>query len=549
MSLRTRLLIWFVAVSMLASSIAAITIAFGLARRMSSDLSALGRDAAAALAAQAGAALEHTVSEFVSVLDPDRTTLPVDELLRQMVPAHAEVTCAAFLPSAPAAAIAAAGTCSADLPARVRAAHFRPAGAMEVAAGIPGSHGYQVPVRVPLAPASARAGGMLLLLVDMEQVLHTRRLFNHANTFASQALILDEHGIVLAHSGAGFRPQPGEMADVPVHLLDGRPFRMADLLHLGVTEGKFARNGALQVFTAESVPDLSWVVLISTPLSTITDLLGASFGFVIPTLALTLGISFLVWWLVAHNLTRGLAAMARTADRLAEDLSTPVPVPPSAELAMVAQALERMRQGLAGYRFAMLRTLMNALEARDEYTRGHSERVTLYAEAIGHHLGLSAADMQTLQVGAILHDVGKLGLDAAVLRKPGRLTAAEWREVQRHPVIGEQILQPLEPLHHVLPIVRSHHERLDGTGYPDGLSGEQIPLLVRIVAVADCYDAMTSHRPYRLALSRERAVAELRDMAGRHLDRTVVQALVQALASMPDLPAAEPAAPMAANLP
>lgn len=166
--------------------------------------------------------------------------------------------------------------------------------------------------------------------------------------------------------------------------------------------------------------------------------------------------------------------------------------------------------------------LANALEAKDAYTRGHSERVGAWSRRIAVGLGLTAAEVETVTQAGLLHDIGKIGVPEPILRKRGALDAGEWAVMRRHPVIGAQIVSPFECLAGAAVVIRHHHERRDGSGYPDGLVGDAIPLGARIVAVADVFDALTSERPYRAALSRQAAIEHLVSEAGRLLDEEVV---------------------------
>ncbi|RMF85603.1 MAG: response regulator [Nitrospinota bacterium] len=176
-----------------------------------------------------------------------------------------------------------------------------------------------------------------------------------------------------------------------------------------------------------------------------------------------------------------------------------------------------------------LRVLVSTLEARDRYTRDHSHRVVQYALAIAERLGLSPEEKESIHFAGYLHDIGKIGIPDRILLKPASLTTEEFKIIQLHPIIGESILQPilLDPLERA--IIRHHHERLDGRGYPDGLSETQIPLLVRIVSVADAFDAMTSPRPYRAPLSLDHTIAELRRWVDRQFDREVVETFLHCL--------------------
>ena len=174
--------------------------------------------------------------------------------------------------------------------------------------------------------------------------------------------------------------------------------------------------------------------------------------------------------------------------------------------------------------------LAAALEAKDSYTAHHSRSIADNAEAVGRTLGMEPADLRTLRFGAAFHDIGKLAVPGTILNKPGRLTDEERARVEQHTVIGEQILGPIDFLSAVRPLVRHGHERWDGGGYPDGIAGEEIPLGARIIFACDAYDAMTTNRPYRSALSPAEAMVELASHAGTQFDPTVVSALLEVLA-------------------
>jgi len=175
----------------------------------------------------------------------------------------------------------------------------------------------------------------------------------------------------------------------------------------------------------------------------------------------------------------------------------------------------------------VVRSLVSAVEAKDQYTRGHSERVALYAQCLALHIGYTEEEADRLYLTGLLHDVGKIGVSDATLKKPGRLTDEEFQEIQRHPDEGWAILQGLQPLSYVLPGLLQHHERVDGKGYPDGLLGEQISQDGRILAVADAYDAMTSDRPYRKGMPTEKAESIIADGAGTQWDQEAVNAFFE----------------------
>lgn len=195
-----------------------------------------------------------------------------------------------------------------------------------------------------------------------------------------------------------------------------------------------------------------------------------------------------------------------------------------------ALAMERARlyRQISDMFTSAIMALTEAMEAKDAYTEGHTRRVTQTSVVIAEEMGLPQADVIRIRTAALLHDIGKIGMPDAILNKVGQVDGQEREIIRRHPLDGERILQPLQHLGEVIPGVAQHHERYDGTGYPRGLRGEEISLDGRIIAVADTFDAMTSSRPYRQALPPERALAELREQAGRQFDPQVVAAFMQA---------------------
>jgi len=173
--------------------------------------------------------------------------------------------------------------------------------------------------------------------------------------------------------------------------------------------------------------------------------------------------------------------------------------------------------------------LMQSLQARDPYTAEHSERVADLSGKIARKLGLPENEVERIVAAARIHDIGKVGIPDSILLKPGPLTPQEWEIMKKHPVIGAEIIKGMEIYDNCVDIVKYEHERWDGSGYPEGLKGEEIPLGARIVAAADVYDALTSDRPYRKALPKEEAIAELKRMRGVKLDPRVVDALLEVL--------------------
>lgn len=180
-----------------------------------------------------------------------------------------------------------------------------------------------------------------------------------------------------------------------------------------------------------------------------------------------------------------------------------------------------------GHMIEVVTSLAGAIDAKDEYTKGHSSSVSRYSEALARALNLPEKDVERIKLGALLHDIGKIGIPESVLRKPSKLTDEEWEIMKQHPTIGaEKVLMPIESLHDLIPIVKYHHEHWDGSGYPEKLKGEDIPLAARIVAVADAYHALISDRPYRKGMSNEKACEILRIGAGVQWDKDLVREFI-----------------------
>ncbi|MBL7081184.1 MAG: HD domain-containing protein [Candidatus Omnitrophica bacterium] len=189
--------------------------------------------------------------------------------------------------------------------------------------------------------------------------------------------------------------------------------------------------------------------------------------------------------------------------------------------------LSRLYDDLRSTYMRTIRALAHAIDARDHYTHRHSENVTKYAVAIAQELGLGIREIDLIRQACELHDLGKIGIRDGVLNKPGPLTKEERIEVQKHPLLAVQILEPLSFLGDVIDLVKHHHEQCDGKGYPDGLKGEQIPLGARILHLADAYDAMRSERPYRGALPKREVLYELKKNSGTQFDTRVVEAFLK----------------------
>ena len=218
------------------------------------------------------------------------------------------------------------------------------------------------------------------------------------------------------------------------------------------------------------------------------------------------------------------------------DLGYRVKIPSQDEIGQLALSFNDMaasladaREKLQDYFYRVVQAMVRSLEAKDPYTRGHSDRVSEYSYAIAVKMGIASGEADLLKKAAQMHDIGKLGIHDEILNKKSDLSESEWDLMRKHPVVGEEILEPVFMDANMLSVIRSHHEHYDGTGYPDGLKAGKASIFSQIVAVADAYDAMTSSRSYRAALTKEEALAKVKAGSGSQFNPAVVQAFVKVL--------------------
>ena len=199
------------------------------------------------------------------------------------------------------------------------------------------------------------------------------------------------------------------------------------------------------------------------------------------------------------------------------------------EIKRINEKLEDSKEQLEQAYLDMVQTLRYTVEAKDSYTRGHSDRVSEYSVLIGEKLGLPAEQIKTLRIGGLFHDIGKIGIPDSILLKPAKLTDEEYSQIKNHPSIGAHILGSAAIFQDIIPIVKHHHERYDGNGYPSRLKGEEIPYLARIAAVADTFDAMTSRRSYRGPIDIEHVKEEIKRCEGTQFDPQIAEVFIEIL--------------------
>jgi putative nucleotidyltransferase with HDIG domain len=317
----------------------------------------------------------------------------------------------------------------------------------------------------------------------------------------------------------------------------GGTVHIAPTLDFSVTRGN---ERVRMLGTYSLVPSLGWAVVAQKPQNAayagIYEMQRTARWLEI----LAIGISVLVSVAAARSITRPIEILTKTSAAISRgDFSQRVKLKSATEIGELASTFNAMTEGLEKFVADLKRAaeenrtlflgsiqmLAGAVDEKDPYTRGHSDRVTRYSVLIAREMGLPADEVERVRVAAQLHDVGKIGIEDRVLKKPGAMTPDEFRLMKAHATKGANILRPVRQLSNVLAGIELHHESLDGRGYPYGLRGEEIPLLARIVTVADTFDAMTTDRPYQAAMEPAYVVAKIRSLAATKFDPVAVQAL------------------------
>jgi HD-GYP domain-containing protein (c-di-GMP phosphodiesterase class II) len=388
--------------------------------------------------------------------------------------------------------------------------------------------------------------GMLAAVVSLDPIL--RRL-QETSVRGRVVFVVDRNGHIVVHPDTrNFVPGAdvsstfrvvAQIKDLPTEL------RATETVRFTMQEGgrKVETIGTYSTF-----PELNWAVVALRSLAKAREDAGVKelntqalkFVLVVTFAALILGYLFAVG---ISTPIRDLAESTRAISR--GEFHQRTPVRGAAEISELAETfnkmagdieeyIERLKEAAEENRelfIGSIRMLAAAIDEKDPYTRGHSGRVAKYSVIIGQELGLSADELDHLRISALLHDVGKIGVDDRVLKKPGSLTSEEFELMKQHPTKGANIMRPVAQLKEMLPGIELHHECVDGKGYPYGLKGNEIPLMARIIAVADTLDAITTNRPYQSAMELDYALGRIRQLTGTKFEVTVVDALDSAIQS------------------
>jgi len=395
-------------------------------------------------------------------------------------------------------------------------------------------------VAVPLKDINENFTGMLAAVVSLDPLL--RRL-QDASVRGRSAFIVDHSGHIVAHPDTkNFVPGTDLTSNSDlVKQIRTLPQELRSTETVRFTQQVKGRNVEM-VGTFSTLPELNWAVVAQRSLAKARDDAGVSelnrqalaFVSVVVLAAVLVGYFFAVG---ISGPIRGLAASTRAISR--GEFHQRSPVRGASEISELAENFNKMAGDIEEYIERLkesaeenrelfvgsIRMLAAAIDEKDPYTRGHSGRVAKYSTLIGRELGLTPEDLDTLRISALLHDVGKIGVEDRVLKKPGALTPEEFGLMKQHTVKGANIMRPVSQLKNMLPGIELHHEHIDGRGYPYGLQGPQIPLMARIIGVADTLDAMTTNRPYQSAMDLDYALTKIKALAGSKFDTVVVNAL------------------------
>jgi putative nucleotidyltransferase with HDIG domain len=397
---------------------------------------------------------------------------------------------------------------------------------------------------VPLKDLTDNFTGMLAAVVSLEPIAQRLR---DASVRGRTVFLIDHSGHIVAH--------PDNKNFVPGAEATGKLVEQIQALppELRTTENKtftetVNKHSVEMIGTYSTFPEVNWAVIAERRLDQaradagVTELNRQALAFVIVVVltAILIGYFFAVG---ISGPIRGLAASTRAISR--GEFHQRSPVRGASEISELAENFNKMASDIEEYIeklkeaaeenrelfIGSIRMLAAAIDEKDPYTRGHSGRVAKYSTIIGRELGLSNDELDKLRISALLHDVGKIGVEDRVLKKPGALTQEEFDLMKQHTVKGANIMRPVSQLKEVLPGIELHHEHMDGRGYPYGLSGQQIPLMARIIGVADTLDAMTTNRPYQSAMDIEFALNRIKSLTGSKFDAVVVNALESAINS------------------
>ena len=399
---------------------------------------------------------------------------------------------------------------------------------------------------VPLM-ADGQFSGMLAAVVSLDRL---QQRLHDLSVRDRTVFIVDSHGRIVAYPDASEMVPGRDTSTAPlVKQYLEVPTEIQTTANINFTvPDKSTGKPVEMIGTYATIREIHWAVIMQRSLDAaradagMSELKAQALSFVVGVTFVALALGYLFAVGITRPI-RGLVDSVRAISRA--EFHERVLVRGAAEISELADTFNHMAGDIEEYVeklklaaaenrdlfLGSIRMLAAAIDEKDPYTRGHSGRVAKYSMIIGDGLGLGTDDLDRLRISALLHDVGKIGVDDRVLKKPGKLTEEEFDLMKQHTVKGANIMRPVAQLYDVLPGIELHHERMDGGGYPYGLAGESIPLMARIIAVADTFDAITTNRPYQSAMDTDFALERIRSLAITKFDPKVVAALENAIAA------------------
>ena len=378
--------------------------------------------------------------------------------------------------------------------------------------------------------------GMIGAVVDLQYLINSLK---SASQGGLETFVVDRQGRMIAGADNHYATGQEMMGNQLVHnfVEQGQHSRLVATSEFAAMRGKKA---VLMLGTYSPVPSLEWAVIAqktqADAYQSVDEMQRTAQIFAV--LAIAFSISFGIF--AARKIATPLQTLTKSSRAIAHgDFSQRVKVNSRTEIGELAETFNSMTSDLERFVFDLKRAaeenralflssiqmLAGAVDEKDPYTRGHSDRVTRYSVILAKELALTAEEIEVIRISAQLHDVGKIGIEDRILKKPGALTPDEYEIMKTHTSKGASILRPVEMLKEMIPGIELHHESLDGRGYPHGLKGDEIPLIPRIVMVADCFDAMTTNRPYQAAMDPEYVVRIINSLVNSKFDPRIVAAL------------------------
>ena len=415
------------------------------------------------------------------------------------------------------------------------------ANAFHSGAFLVGHGGKEEPVMVMARPLAVGNDfhGMVAIVVSLEFL---RQRLKDSSVGGLVTYVVDRSGRLVIHPDEKKFTVGQDMNHVPIVQMFLTGTEQASL----TTPFELQENNKNVEMLGTQVPvaELDWAVIAQKPVEMAYAAAAEMERYAFVLLVMAIAFSVLIGYISARRLTTPLQVLLETTRAIAKgDFSRRVNLPSRTEFGELAATFNVMTDDLEKYVeqlkqaaqenhelfLGSIRTLAAAIDEKDPYTRGHSGRVAKYSLILAETVGLPEDEVYKIRISALLHDVGKIGVDDRILKKPAGLTTEEFEIMKQHPVKGANIIRPVAKLREMIPGIELHHESLDGRGYPYGLKADEIPMMARVIMVADTLDAMTTNRPYQVAMELEVAMDKIRAIAGKKFDPVIVDALFKAV--------------------